>query len=393
LKLTQAAVKTLVLPPGKADAIFFDDEIPGFGLRMRAGSPRSEARWCVQYKIGSKHRRMTFGKLCELDAVKAREKAKDLLSAVRLGRDPAGEKLDARTKASQTFGPIIETFLERQESRTRPIHYKRVKRYLEGYCKPLHGLMLDKVTRADVAARLAIIAKMNGPVAADRCRSALGAFFTWAMREGLCEANPVIATNRHANEKGRDRVLTDIELTHIWKALPGDDFGRSVKLLILTGQRRMEIGALRWGEIDLDKRLISLPGERTKNYRPHDVPLSDLAIEVIAKCPRYDGRDMVFGSRGRGFLSWGKAKIKLDETPALLGLVDPWRIHDLRRTCVTRMADLGVQPHIIEAVINHVSGHKAGVAGIYNRATYATEKAAALSLWADHIKSLVRGAL
>jgi integrase len=386
MKLTRAAVQTLNLPAGKADAIFFDDEIPGFGLRMRAGSPRSEARWCVQYKIGTKHRRMTFGKLGELDAGRARDKAKDLLSAVRLGRDPAGDKLEARAKASETFGATIERFLVRQEERTRPSTYGRTKRYLEAYCKPLHGLGLDKVTRAAVATRLAEIAKANGPVTADRCRTVIGAFFTWAMREGLCESNPVLGTNKHANEKPRERVLTDVELVRIWNALPANDFGRILKLLILTGQRRMEIGGLRWSEVDTGKRLISLPGERTKNHRPHDVPLSNSALQVIAECPRYDGRDRVFGSSAVGFQSWTKAKAQLD---AVLGAIAPWRIHDLRRTCATKMADLGVQPHIIEAALNHVSGHKAGVAGIYNRAVYAPEKAAALTLWADHLKSIV----
>jgi len=382
LKLTSATVKTIALPIGKADAVFFDDEIPGFGLRLRAGSRPGEARWIVQYKIGTKHRRMTFGKLAELDPGKARNKAKDLLSAVRLGHDPAGEKLEARAKASETFGAMIEPYLERQERRTRPSTYSRTKRYLKHHCKPLHHLGLDKVTRAAVAAQLAHIAKANGLVTADRCRTDLGAFFAWAVKEGLCDANPVIGTNTHANEKPRERVLSDGEVAQIWKALPANDFGRTMKLLIMTGQRKMEIAGLRWSEIDFDKRLICLPGERTKNHRPHDVPLSDLALEVLAGQSRYDGRDLVF------FQSSWKAKAELDET---LGEMPHWVIHDIRRTCATRLGDLGVQPHVIEAVLNHVSGHRRGVAGVYNRSVYAAEKSAALNLWADHLKLLLGG--
>jgi integrase len=387
------------LPPGKADAIFFDEDIPGFGLRMRAGSPRAEARWIVQYKVGAKHRRLTFGKLGELDPAKARDKARDLLSAVRLGGDPAGAKLETRARADETFGAIVRGFLARQEARLRPASYAATKRFLEVHCKPLHGLGLAKVTRATVAARLSEIAATNGPVSADRCRAALGAFFTWSMKEGLCEVNPIIATNTHGNGKERDRVLTDAELADIWNALPANDYGPIVKLLILTGQRRTEIGSLHWSEMPAGKRLIALPGDRTKNHLPHDVPLSDLALEVIAQVPRYEERDLVFGTRAGPFSGWSKSKAQLDEAivAALAKTHDekapvlvPWVLHDIRRTVATRMADIGVQPHIIEAVLNHVSGHKAGVAGTYNRSLYAPEKAAALTLWADRLKTIVR---
>jgi integrase len=398
MKLTKTAVSALHLPPGKADAIFFDDEIPGFGLRMRAGSPRSEARWLVQYKIGDKHRRLTFGKLGELDPAKARDKARDLLSAVRLGGDPAGTKLEARARADETFGVIVERFLARQEGRLRPSSYAATERYLQGLCKPLCGLALAAVTRSTVAARLTAIANSNGPVSADRCRAALGAFFTWAMREGLVDANPTIATNTHSDARARDRVLTDAELAEIWHSAPANDYGRIVRLLILTGQRREEIAALRWSEIYLDNQMISLPGERTKNHRPHEVPLSDSALDVIGECPRRAGRDLVFGEGQGPFSGWSKAKAALDKAMAparakRLGKKTgaPWRLHDVRRTVATRMADLGVQPHIVEAVLNHVSGTRAGVAGVYNRAIYAAEKAAALTLWADHVRSIVEG--
>jgi integrase len=400
LKLTKDNVHTLKLPVGKADAIFFDDEVPGFGLRLRAGSARSEARWIVQYKLGDKQRRLTFGKLSELDPAKARKRAGELMSKVRLGGDPAGEKIEARAHADETFGVIVARFLERQEGRLRASSYSATKRYLESHCKPLHGLALGQVSRSTIAARLTAIAGSNGPVSADRARAALSAFFAWAMREGLCEANPTIATNTHSEAKARERVLTDGELTEIWAVLPTNDYGRILKLLILTGQRREEMAALRWSEIDAYKRLISLPGERTKNHRQHDVPLSDSALEVIGNCLRRGGRELVFGEGEGPFAGWSKSKAALDNAitaarakwfgKKALALL-PWRLHDVRRTVATRMADLGVQPHIIEAVLNHVSGHKAGVAGIYNRATYEREVRAALVLWADHVRTVVEG--
>ena len=212
--------------------------------------------------------------------------------------------------------------------------------------------------------------------------SLLSAFFSWAMGEGLADANPVIGTNKAAGEiKARDRVLTDTELATIWRGLPDNDYGRIVRLLALTGCRRDEIGSLRWSEIKRDARLIALPGERTKNSRTHDVPLSKVALEVIDSIPRRVNREFVFGEGKGGFSGWSKAKAALD---VKLGL-EPWRLHDLRRTASTRMADAGVQPHIIEAVINHVSGHKAGVAGVYNRSTYENEKRAALDALSNYV--------
>jgi integrase len=163
--------------------------------------------------------------------------------------------------------------------------------------------------------------------------------------------------------------------------LSDNDHGRIVRLLILTGCRRDEIGSLRWAEIDKESRMIVLPGERTKNSRTHHVPLSKIALDIIEAIPRGVSRDFVFGEGKGGFSGWSKAKAALD---AQLGL-KPWRLHDLRRTASTRMGDSGVQPHIIEAVINHVSGHKAGVAGVYNRSTYENEKRAALDALSNYL--------
>ena len=156
---------------------------------------------------------------------------------------------------------------------------------------------------------------------------------------------------------------------------------------MLTAQRRDEIGGLRWSEIEGEGReaLIALPGGRTKNSNAHDVPLSGAALAVLAEAHKIDNRDPVFGEGAGGFSGWSRAKAALDVACG----VDGWTLHDLRRTAATRMADLGVQPHVIEAVLNHVSGHKAGVAGIYNRSTYGAEKRAALDLWSNHLAVVV----
>jgi integrase len=209
--------------------------------------------------------------------------------------------------------------------------------------------------------------------------------FVWAMGEGLATANPVINTNRR-EEKTRDRVLSGAELRTIWRALEDDDYGVVVKLLALTGQRANEIAGLCWSEVDFRQELISLPGARTKNGRPHDIPMADTVRALLKSRHKEGDRDLIFGRGDGPFSGWSKAKAALDERAAPL---KHWVIHDLRRSVATGMADIGIQPHIIEAVLNHVSGHKGGVAGIYNRATYAKEKAEALARWDAHVASIV----
>jgi hypothetical protein len=261
MKLTQANIDRLSLPTGKSEAIFFDDDVPGFGFRLRAGGSRN---FIVQYALGGRQRRMTIGAAKILDTAKARQTARELLARVRLGQDPAADRAEARVRAAdEPLGTVLGRFLARQERRLRPRSYVEVRRYLEQHWKPLHELHLVRVTRATVATRLGKIAVENGAVSADRARAALSSFFAWAIGEGLCDANPVVGTNKHFDgAKSRDRVLSDREIANIWHALPDTDYGAIVRLLILTGQRREEIGGLRWSEIDLEERVVGLPHAR-----------------------------------------------------------------------------------------------------------------------------------
>jgi integrase len=212
------------------------------------------------------------------------------------------------------------------------------------------------------------------------------------MGEGLVDVNPVTATNK-SDERPRDRVLSDAEVAAIWRACEDNDYGRILRLLILTGQRRDEIGAMCWSEIDLAKRVWSMPAERTKNKRPHDIYLSDPAVAIIKAIPRREGRDLIFGYGAGGYSGWSGSKETLDKRITEAGgkPLAPWVLHDIRRTVATGMANVGVMPHVVEAVLNHVSGHKAGVAGVYNRASYANEKRQALDVWAAHVGALVGG--
>jgi integrase len=233
------------------------------------------------------------------------------------------------------------------------------------------------------------IANESGETVANRARAALSSFFTWAMGEGLADINPVIGTNKAKEGGSRDHVLRDTELAAIWKACREDDYGRIVRLLILTGQRREEVGAMHWDEINLARAVWTIPRERTKNSLPHNVPLSDAALAILRSAPQRDGRALIFGDGAGGFQGWSKAKVALDNRVAQAEVkVRPWRLHDLRRTVATHLNDLGTLPHVVEAVLYHSSGHKAGVAGVYNRANYQQEKRGALHRWADHLLHL-----
>jgi len=396
MRFTEREIAGLELPSGKAEVIVFHDQIAGFGLRLRAGGSRT---WVYQYKVGPKHRRVTFGKYPAMRAPEAREQAEKLHAKVRLGHDPAGEKADAQSRADETFEACLKPYLIRARAKVRASTFKEIERHLVKNLAPLHGLRIDKVERRGIALQLARLTSEGGPVQANRTRASLSAFLSWCAREGLVGANEATFTNKNA-ERPRDRVLEPTELGEIWRAVPERDFGAIIRLLILTGQREREIADLRWSEIDLDRNVISLPPARTKNRRAHTVPLSSAARAILEAQPKREGRDLVFGSGPGGFSGWSKSKNALDQ--AILEArrtsdkkakrMPAWIIHDLRRAVSTHMADkLNIQPHVIEAVLGHVSGHKAGVAGRYNLALYEAEKAAALTRWGDYILALAEG--
>jgi integrase len=327
--------------------------------------------------------------LAALTPAQARDTAAEMHAMVRLGRDPAGEKTEGRARAAETMIAVVRSYLTYQSGHLRPRSYRELERHLLRYSRPLHGLQLQKIDRRAVAARIADVASSSGAATANRVRASLSALFAWAMRQGLLDTNPVTGTNRQP-EQSRTRVLADNELKIIWDALGSDDYSAIIRLLILTGQRRDEIGSLCWSEITDDQ--IVLPPERTKNARGHRIPIVATVRSLL------DGRErngvFVFGLHPtKPFSGWGVSKAALDRRIKAAGYrLEPWRLHDLRRSLSTAMHEqLGVAPHIVEAVLNHVSGHKAGVAGVYNRSTYEREARIALTRWADHVLAVVEG--
>jgi len=384
MKFTQASVDRFKLEAGKSEHIEFDDNMPGFGLRIRAGDKAQHRTFIAQYKIGEKHRRITLGDVRKVTLESARQEAKRIFGSVAHGHDPANEKAERRSAASHTLDATIARYLEAKVTELKPRSLVEVKRHLEKDWRSLHDLAIASIGRANVAATLSAIAKDKGGVTANRARASLSAMFRWAIGEGLCENNPVIGTNRQDENGHRERSLNDSEVAKVWLAAPESDYGNIVRLLMLTGCRRDEIGSLKWSEIDLDAQTITLPGERTKNSAEHVVPLCDAAVSILQGIMRRGDRDFVFGiSRDGGFSGWAKAKIALDRAAALK---EEWRLHDLRRTVRTGLGKLGVQPHVAEAVLNHLPPK---LIRTYDRNTYTAEKRDALDKWATHLKSVV----
>lgn len=397
-KITKSAVEAL------EKGAIWDDKLKGFGARRQ----KDGIFYYLRYRVNGIPFMKSLGRHGHLTPDQARKIAQAKLGQAAQGIDPF--ESEAKLRSSEVVGTAVERYLARRRKVLRPSAYVEVHRHLLGKAKRFHRLRLSEVTKGKIADLLHDVEERSGIVARNRVRSSLNAFFTWTITEGLLEFNPVTGTAK-ADEGGpRERVLTEAELVEVWVALSNSHpYSDIVRLLILTGQRRQEIGALRWDEIDFDRNVIVLPPQRTKNNRQHELPLSPQASAVLksrkakglaqSRAIPISGKPqgaMVFGNGKVGFSGWTEWKARLDagiaaqRKEAGAKAMPPWRLHDLRRTAATMMAEkLGILPHIIEAVLNHVSGAKSGIAGVYNRATYADEMRTALCKWADYVEGLV----
>ena len=250
MRLTKANVDALALPAGKAEGFVWDEDLPGFGVRARGHTKR----WVIQYRVGTQQRRESLGDVRKIALEDARKIARARFAQAELGVDPGAARAKARTPVL-TLADAADRYLDAKRDRLAPSTFKQAKYHLGALWRPLRERPLEAIKRADIAARLQELIKQHGRTAAARARGHLSTLFTWAMREGLCETNPTIATNNpSAGLPTRDRVLSDHELLMVWSACEDDDFGRIVRLLILTGCRREEIGRLQWSELSSKNR-------------------------------------------------------------------------------------------------------------------------------------------
>ena len=242
------------------------------------------------------------------------------------------------------------------------------------------GRRIDTIAKHDVLVLLDAIVDRGAPAKAQRAYVHAHRLFKWCVGRGIVDVNPMAGLERPGRENSRDRVLTDTELAAVWQASADWPFGAIVRLLVLTGARREEIGQLTWGEVQGDT--IRLEGARTKSGNGHLIPLSPPALELLGSAPRI-GEKYVFTLDGIKPVSssWSRAKARLDKASGVAG----WRIHDLRRTVATGMQRLGVGLQTVEALLGHTGGSRAGIVGIYQRHDFAAEKRAAVEQWGAHV--------
>jgi integrase len=380
-KLTAKTVETI--KPATTRQEIPDALLPGLYLVVQPSGARS---WAVRYRHNGTPRKHTLGSYPTIDLKTARELGTKVLRTAAEGRDPAGEK---QVQQANSVAEVVSQFLAKHGQRNyRPKTLKEAERLLRlNVISRWGNRPIASITRKEVDGMLDALVD-DTPVLANRVHSITRKLFGWAVEKEVIPASPLAGLKAPAEEKSRERILTDQELRAVWQAADqvGPPYGALVKLLILTGQRRGEIAGLTWDEVDLEKRLVTLPAARTKNSCTHEVPLSPAAAALIEGLPRRSER-YVFSLGGGPINGFGKDKTRIDKACGVEG----WTLHDLRRTAASGMARLGVNLPVIEKILNHVSGSFAGVAGIYQRHDFAGEKRAALEKWADHVAALVTG--
>ncbi len=383
--LTEAAVKRLK-PPKAGQVDHFDKGYPGLALRLSYGGGKS---FVFFYHHGGKLRRMTLGTYPALGLAEARAVWREARQDAQAGRDPASAR--KRERGATDFESVFKEWLRRDQGKNKT--KDAVKRLIAKDVLPAwqYRAVAD-IGRRDILDVLDAVVDRGSPITARRLHAHLHRLFKWAVGRGIIASNPMADMPKPGSETKRDRVLNDVELDAVSKGAEqlGWPFGDAIRLLILTGARRQEIGGLRWSEIDGDT--IKLDGTRTKNSEPHVIPLSAPARAIIDGLPRIAGSEFVFTTTGRTPVTgWSRAKLRLDVLDAEHGALPPWVIHDLRRTVATGLQKLGIGLQVIEAVLGHTSGSRAGVVGIYQRHSFDAEKADALESWGAHVMALVEG--
>jgi integrase len=394
MNLTDHEIKKLTLSPDEPDGkIYFDDKMSGLGVRCYRSGRKT---WLYQFRLAGRSYKYEIGSTEKVLASKARTEAKIAAGHVSKGENPIDLRRQAETKHKDQFGELVEEYLDEKlhpiknnKKPMRPRSYVEVKRHLEDHCQPFKYRPIKSITQDDVATLYKKIARASGTGAASHTWSTLRAFMHWCMGKGVLDKNVAALYDGGGVNDPRDRTLTDAEIAIVWKACNADQFGNIVKLLLLTGARRDEVGHMHLSELDIAAKKWLVPEDRAKNWNAYDVPLSDTAVDILTEA--IETREaFVFGyGEKRGFSGWSKAKKALDKRIAEAGhTIEHWIIHDLRRSCSSGLQRLKIDPHIIEACINHLPPK---LQRTYQTHGYEDERRTALARWAAHIEAVVNG--
>jgi integrase len=385
IRLTKSAIDAL--PTSKLDIVYWDAGYPGFGVKV---TPKGRKVFIVLYRTGgagSRLRKYTIGPYGRVTLHQARVAAQKVFAAKLEGRDPAAEKRAAgRRIVADRVEDLLETFIAQRLSQNRSGgEIARLLRREIG--KTWAGRSIHEISKRDVVEVITAIEQRGAPVAANKTLKSIKTFLRWCVGRAVLDQSPAEGVPLPSKEVARDRVLDDDELAQVILAARqiGGPYGGIVEFLALTGQRREEVARLQWEELDLARRIWIIPKSRTKNAKAHVVHLSGEALAVVK---RTDQRGpLVFSLLGtKPFQEFSRAKRVLDQLSRVTG----WRVHDLRRTCVSGMARLGVAPHVADKILNHQTGTISGVAAVYQRHEFLAERRAALDLWGAHVSHLLK---
>lgn len=406
--LTDVAIKNL--KPSEKRREIADAKVPGLRLLMQ---PTGAKSWALRYRFAGKPQKWTIGGYPAVSIETARKTARRGLAQVALGVDPALKKRSAREEAQREaravkFEEALNTYFSvHVERNLKPSTAREHKRLLQKETQPWKGRRISDIAPGDVFRLLDAMIARGAPIGANRLHSRLSHFFAWAKSRQLITSNPLTDIAKPSSEKGRkgERILVDWELALVWRAAEqlGFPYAPIIRMLMLTGARRGEVAGMSWAEIDLTANSWTLPKERSKNLRTHALPLAPLARATLNALPRFARRagetDFCFSARDKIPNDFAKKKLRLDD--AVLSLrreIDPdatplasWVVHDIRRSLISGMARLGVELHVIERVVNHVSGSFGGIVSVYQKHKYEDQMRVALERWAAHIERIVAG--
>lgn len=392
--LTDAKILALK-PPAAGQVEFLDSMVPGLRLRIGVSGTKT---FMLRKRVAGKSRNITLGRYSErMTLSDARKKARQILSDVEMKADPvkALPKPQRRTVSSHTVRALWPAY---KKSKLHLRKIGEIERVFDRHILPEFGdRAADGITRSEVTRFIDQIAQRT-PVMARNILAYFSAFYTWALpRLDRLPGNPCRDAGRPPKPKPRERVLSENEIGALWYVLEaeGFPFGPAIKLLLLTGQRRNEVFEANRSEFDLDRKLWTIPGDRAKNGMAHLVPLAPSAVAIVMSLNGHDRGDKLIPARGNwdvGPSGFSKAmtRIRANLEIEVGRPVAHWTLHDLRRTMATGLQRLGIRLEVTEAVLNHLSGARSGIVGVYQRHNYFDEKRAALTSWAREIQRLAR---